>query len=75
MAGRAAIDVLPEVLSILLASLPKSYQVAGSDLSSYDGCVRLILESTDIADGTEDLVVSCIIEDAGSTRTVRMVPS
>ncbi|KAB2665168.1 hypothetical protein F9K91_10545 [Brucella tritici] len=68
--GTAAIDVSTDVLHAVLFLIPSTYKVIGSSCSFAPDTVRLIVESDDIAG--HDLLMTCTVEDAGSTRKVIM---
>lgn len=51
--------------------LPRSYRVIGSEKSDLPGMVVLVVESDDIAGHGHWL--TCEVQDAGSTRTIRVV--
>jgi hypothetical protein len=70
--GTAIIDVSTDILATALALFPSTYRVVGSEASPAHGVVRLIVEGEDITG--HDMVVSCEVKDAGSTRTIVMTP-
>ena len=71
--GRAIIDVSVDILALAVALFPSTYRVVGSQDSECADTVRLIVESDDIAEGAT-VHITCEVKDAGSTRTVRMIP-
>jgi len=68
--GTGYLDVTTRALPHVLSSLPSSYRVAGSMQNAYPETVRLLLESSDLHGNVGALQL--LIEDAGSTRTVRI---
>lgn len=70
--GTAAIDVSVEILAQAAMLFPSTYRIIGSSCSLAPGTVRLIVES-DAIEG-EDMLMTCEVSDAGSTRTVVMKP-
>lgn len=72
--GTATIDVTTEVLPLVMTLLPSTYRVIGSEPNELPDTVRLKMESEDIASGCR-VHMTCMIEDAGSTRTIRVRPA
>ncbi len=70
--GTAAIDVEASCLPQALMLFPSTYSVIGSSCSIAPDTVRLIVESEDIAG--HDMLMTCEVRNAGSTRTVVMIP-
>nr|WMC97936.1 hypothetical protein RAR13_04265 [Aminobacter aminovorans] len=70
--GSAIIDVTVDALAVALAMFPSTYRVIGSEASLYANTVRLVVESDDIHG--HDMIITCTVKDAGSTRTVVMEP-
>ncbi|MGU3495919.1 hypothetical protein ACLBXM_17905 [Xanthobacteraceae bacterium A53D] len=70
--GIAQIKVASALLGQFIGLMPSTYRVVGS-AASYDDVVCLLVESSDISDEAQGLVLTCEVQDSGSTRTVRMV--
>lgn len=72
--GTATIDVTVDALPQALMLLPSTYRVIGSASSIAPDTVRLVVASDDLT--TERQVhLTCMVKDAGSTRTVTMEPA
>jgi hypothetical protein len=71
--GRVVIDVSVDILGLALMLFPSTYRVIGSRPNIDPGTVRLVVESGDVAEG-QTVHMTCEVRDAGSTRTVPMIP-
>lgn len=70
--GRAVMDFVPDGIVTFLHMMPSTCRVVGSEKG--EGIVRLIVESDDIADDWQGQVTATV-QDAGSTRVIRIVPT
>lgn len=70
--GTGTLDVAVELLPIITALLPKTYEIVGSLESTVVGVVRIKV-SSDLIVGDSNLL-ECVVRDAGSTRRVMVLP-
>jgi hypothetical protein len=71
--GYGTIDVCVDVLADAVRLFPSTYRVVGSRESIASGTVRLVVESEDISQDAYPHM-TCMVRDAGSTRTITMEP-
>lgn len=69
--GTGILKVAADDLVGILQSLPRSYRLVGSAECLDLGFVKVVLESEDLATG--GLTIGLEVQDAGSTRIVRIV--